>query len=80
MAKGKRSSGKHYTSKGERRNVARKWVKEARREWMSGPDRMYAQLSAFLKLKKVMLTIPNPDKNNTKERFIRVPAETVWRR
>lgn len=80
MAKGKRSSGKNYTSKGERRNVARRWTKEARKEWMSSGGRMDAQINAFLKLKKVMLTIPNPDKNNTKERFIRVPAETVWKR
>ena len=29
--------------------------------------------------KNVMLTIPNPDKNNTKERMIRVNAKEVWR-
>ena len=27
-----------------------------------------------------MLTIPNPNKNRTDQRFIRVPATEVWKR
>ena len=34
MAKGKRGSGNNYTSKGERRNVARKTRNAMRREYM----------------------------------------------
>jgi len=29
-------------------------------------------------LKNVMLTIPNPNTNETNKRFIRVPAREVW--
>lgn len=54
--------------------------KEQRREWMS-PDggRTHAQLLAFKQGKNVMLTIPNPNTNETNKRFIRVPAKDVWR-
>lgn len=81
MAKGKKGSGKHYTSKGERNNVSR-WLKKARRrDYMENCpiERANNQLIAFRKGKRVMVTIENPDKNNTKERFIRVPAAEVWR-
>ena len=40
---------------------------------MQSGDRMYNQLTAFLRGKNVMLTIPNPNKNETNKRFIRVP-------
>ena len=46
---------------------------------MKSGDRMSNQLTAFLKGKKVMLTVPNPNTNETNKRFIRVPANTVWR-
>ena len=80
MARGKKSSGKTYTSKGERKNVSR-WLKKAcRRDYIENRslERAINQRNAFLKGKRVMLTIENPDKNNTKERFIRVPASEVW--
>ena len=81
MARGKKSSGKHYTSKGERENVSR-WLKKAcRRDYIENRslERAINQRNAFLKGKRVMLTIENPDKNNTKERFIRVPASEIWK-
>lgn len=52
--------------------------KARRRDWMESPDRAQAQLKAFMKGKKVMLTIPNPNTNETNKRFIRVPANEVW--
>ena len=76
---GKKSSGKNYTSKGERRTVARATTKELRREYMQSSARRDNQLSAFLRGKNVMLTIPNPNKNETNKRMIRVPAREVWR-
>jgi hypothetical protein len=54
------------TSQGLRKNVANKvnlW---------SPLDRALFKAEARRKGKRVCETIPNPDKNNTKERFIRV--------
>ena len=65
-----------YTSKGERPNVSRRWLKLASKD---RDDKLYNQWDAFVKGKKVMLTIPNPNKNETHKRFIRVPAKEQWR-
>jgi ribosomal protein L21E len=81
MAKGKKSSGKHYTSKGERSNTSR-WLKNAcRRDYLENRkiERTNNQMNAFLKGKRVMLTIENPNKNETNKKFIRVPAGEVWK-
>jgi len=76
---GKKKSRAHQVSKGERRSVNRSVTKAKRRDYMKSADRMTNQLSAFLKGKRVMLTVPNPNTNETNKRFIRVPANTVWR-
>ena len=34
---------------------------------------------AFKRGKNVVLTIPNPNTNETNKRFIKVPAKEVWR-
>lgn len=47
MAKGKRSSKTSYTSKGERRNVAKKYTKLARREYLQSPERIVNQTLAY---------------------------------
>ena len=81
MAKGKKSSGKHYTSKGEHNNVSR-WLKKAcRKDYVENRsvERAINQRNAFLKGRRVMLTIENPNKNETNKRFIRVPASEVWK-
>ena len=77
---GKKKSRSTQTSKGERRSVARNIVKATRRDYMQSSERNQNQLSAFLRGKNVMLTIPNPNKNETNKRMIRVPAADVWRR
>ena len=81
MAKGKKSSGKNYTSKGEHNNVSR-WLKKAcRKDYVEhrSVERAINQRNAFLKGKRVMLTIENPNKNETNKKFIRVPANEVWK-
>ena len=81
MARGKKSSGKHYTSKGEHNNVSR-WLKKAcRKDYVENRsvERVNNQMTAFLKGKRVMLTIENPNKNETNKKFIRVPANEVWK-
>ena len=77
---GKKRSRAHQVSKGERRCVARDIVKATRRDYMQSSERITNQLSAFLRGKNVMLTIPNPNKNETNKRMIRVPAADQWRR
>lgn len=75
MAKGKKSSGKTYVSKGI--------VGTTKSRSKSDPDyaarRMINQLEAFRKGKRVMVTIPNPNPHETNKRFIRVPANTIWK-
>ena len=78
MGKKRLSSG--YQSKGERRCLNRSVVKATRRDYMQRSDRTTNQLAAFLRGKNVMLTVPNPNKNETNKRMIRVPATEVWRR
>ena len=69
----RKSSSKGYTSKGQRPNVRKDIRKERRRDYVGSIDQIANKLEAHLQGKKVMVTIPNPDKNNTRERFIRVP-------
>lgn len=63
----KRLRGK-YISKGSRRNVA---TKNCFDTWTI-LDRAIFKAKALAAGKRVMETIPNPDKENTKARFIRV--------
>ena len=65
-----------YTSKGERPNVSRRWLKLTRKD---NDERTYNQWDAFMKGKNVVLTIKNPNKNETNKPFIRVPAKEQWR-
>lgn len=74
---GKKKSRSKQISKGEVGNPA----KSRLRHWEEGyaSQRIQNQLNAFLKGKRVMLTIPNPNKNETNKPMIRVPANEVWR-
>lgn len=78
---GKKKSRAHQVSKGERKSVNPKLCAATRkmRDEQNKFRRIMDQHNAFMKGKNVVLTIPNPDKNNTKERFIKVPAREVWR-
>ena len=71
---GKKRSRATQTSKGERRNVAN-GLGDDRSEMKKILDKM----DAFRKGKNVMLTIPNPNKSETKKPFIRVNAKEKWR-
>ena len=59
--------------------LGNKISKEHRREWVGSTAEAYAKMLAFRKGKNVMLTIPNPNKNETNKPFIRVNAKEVWR-
>jgi hypothetical protein len=77
---GKKRQRTKYVSKGERKPIDPRWRKEYRREYNGSTAQMQNKLEAWLKGKKVMLTIENPNKNETNKKFIRVNANNVWRR
>ena len=74
---GKKRTRAKQVSKGE---IGRP-IRSRKRHWEEGyhSDRIRNQLNAFLKGKRVMLTVENPNKNETNKPFIRVPAHEVWR-
>lgn len=65
MGKGKKSSGKTYTSKGERRSSMRTRVNDP-------AAKMLNKVNALAKGKDVVYTIENPNKSETDKRFIKV--------
>lgn len=67
----KKATGRNQTSKGERNNVAKGVLKALRREYMASPDRLINQWKAIRKKKRAVLTVPNPNPNETNKRFIR---------
>ena len=77
---GKKKSRATQTSKGERCNVSKSTIKAVRRNYMNNDlARMRNQFDAFNKGKNVMVTIPNPNTNETNKRFIRVSAKDIWK-
>lgn len=67
-----RNNKSKYISKGQRRS--------SMRTADNNPiQRILNQHKAHSANKRVMLTIENPNKQETNKRFIRVPASTVWR-
>jgi len=77
MAK-KGGKSKGFISKGERPNISRSIQKATRLAYLNTQARVNNQVKAWRAGKNVVLTIENPDKKNTKERMIRVPAIDVW--
>lgn len=73
---GKKSSGEHYTSKGERR--ADRSITNAVRRDRRYLDVIIAKHSAWQKGRDVWLTIDNPNPNETNKKKIRVKAKDIW--
>jgi len=63
--KGELSAGVHST-------VSTSTKRAMRSAYMASPDRMLNQRKAFDKGKRTMVTIPNPNKEETNKPFIRV--------
>lgn len=81
MAKGKGGKSKGFISQGIHSNVSQKTRRAMRAEYMSSPQRQINQRRAFDAGKNVMVTIENPNKEETNKRFIRVPARDAgWKR
>jgi hypothetical protein len=78
MAKGKKASGKTYTSAGLHSNVRRSVLTAVRADRIARGDRVINQQKAFRAGKRVMVTIKNPE-NDPSRLFIRVSADTIWK-
>ena len=77
MAKGKSSSQKSYTSKGT--VGTNKWLRNVRRrEYKGSLQEVMNKFEAWKNFKNVVLTVPNPNTNETAKKFIRVNARDVW--
>ena len=75
---GKKKSRTSTTSKGIVGNAYKHATKTLRREYMQSMERINNQLAAFKRGRRVMITIPNPNTNETNKRFIKVNARDVW--
>ena len=75
---GKKRHSTGYRSKGERKNVSNWSKRAARKDWNGSFGQLIAKHDAWKKGKRVMLTIENPNKNETNRPFIRVEASKVW--
>lgn len=76
---GKKRQRATQTSKGIHHQNPNPIRKAMRLEYRTSAKRLMNQLDAHLKNKNVVLTVPNPDKNNTKERFIKVNSRDYWK-
>ena len=76
MAKRKKSRA-HQESKGKRSNVNKKLCNAIRNN-TTLLQRTLNQREAWLRGKKVMLTIPNPNDKETNKKFIKVNAKDIW--
>jgi hypothetical protein len=77
---GKIKSRTSQTSKGERRSVSRSITKAVRlaREIESPFRKIQAQLNAWKRGRNVVLTIANPNKNETNKPYIKARAWDIW--
>jgi len=75
---GKKRSRATQTSKSTHCQNRTSWSKAQRLEYKSTFVEGINKRAAWAKGKHVMLTIPNPNTNETNKPFIRVPAHEQW--
>ena len=68
---------KSYTSKGERRSIARDVCKAVKRD-RTIIDYWMIKQRAWLKGQNPWIVVPNGNTSDTRARFVRVRAETEW--
>ena len=66
-------------SKGQIPTVNRKLKNAMRRDYLESGERIANQLAAHRRGKRTMVTIPNPNPNETNKRFIRVPGKDFFK-
>lgn len=74
-----KGTSKSYTSAGIHSNVRKNVLNANRSAYLRSGTRVLNQRLAFNAGKNVVLTIENPNKEETNKRYIRVNASTVWR-
>lgn len=79
MGKSKAGKSKGLISNGVHSTVDRKILNSMRSEYLKSGERLHNQRKAYEAGKNVVVTIENPNKNETNKRFIRVNARDVWR-
>lgn len=80
MGKKKGGKSKGNVSQGIHSNVAQSTRRAMRKEYLASGMRLINQRKAFDEGKNVVVTIENPNKNETNKRFIRVNAKDIWKR
>ena len=75
---GKKKSRTSQTSAGVVGRSNQYASKLKRREYIGTAEHSSNQLAAFYRGKNVVLTVANPNKNETNKRYIRVNARDVW--
>lgn len=76
--KGGKSSG--YVSAGVHSTVDKKTRNALRRQYLASGERVLNQRRAFNEGKNVVVTIENPNREETNRRFIRVNAKDIWKK
>ena len=76
---GKKRTRSGHVSKGVHSQKKTFAQKACRREYKNTIARLHNQYIAFTRGKNVVLTMENPNKNQTNKRFIRVNARDVWK-
>lgn len=71
MGKGKGGKSKGNVSAGIHSNVSKSTRREMRQEYLASGQRMINQLKALQDGKDIVVTIENPNKEETNKRFIR---------
>ena len=79
MAKKKGGKSSGNVSQGIHSNVSKSIRREMRADYMKSGKRNLNQLLAHRAGKRVMVTIQNPNPNETNKPFIRVPSTQVWK-
>ena len=78
MAKGKGGKSSGFVSQGIHSNVSRGVKQAMRKEYLASGMRIINQRAAWAKGKNVVITMENPNKNETNKPFIRVNARDLW--
>ena len=60
-------------------SMTKRISKELRREYMVSGNREFNQLKAFKRGRNVVVTIPNPNTNETNKRFIKVSGRDYFK-
>lgn len=79
MAKGKGGKSKGFVSQGIHSNVSAATKRAVRSEYVASGERLLNQIKASRAGKRTMVTIENPNKEETNKPFIRVEGKSWFK-